>query len=160
MFVAWVVFHVIICIALIIAVLMQSAKGEGLAGATAFGGGVTSAVFGGRGAASFLSKATTVLAVVFFINCGALALMSAGTRVAVTGGGEGTVESDVTRRAQQEREQQMERMQREQEAAMQDSLAREASEMPTISLDSLGLESGSETPAGTESPTPPDDSDN
>ena len=69
MFVAWVVFHVVISLALIVVVLMQSAKGEGLAGGTAFGGGVSNAVFGGRGAASFLSKATTFLAVVFFVNC-------------------------------------------------------------------------------------------
>ena len=38
--------------------VIQSAKGEGLAGA--FGGtSLTGTVFGGRGAATFLSKATT-----------------------------------------------------------------------------------------------------
>ena len=56
------VLHVFICIALVLSVLLQSAKGEGLAGA--FGGtSLTGTVFGGRGAASFLSRATTVLAV-------------------------------------------------------------------------------------------------
>ena len=147
MFIAWVVFHVIICFALIIAVLMQSAKGEGLAGGTAFGGGVSSAVFGGRGAASFLSKATTVLAIVFFVNCGALALMSASTRVSVVGGAEETTEeSEVTRRAREEREQQLERMQREQDAAAQDSLQRIEGETP-INLDSLGLGTPQDTTA-------------
>ena len=73
-----IVLHVIICIALIISVLMQSAKGEGLAGA--FGGsGVTGAVFGGRGAATFLSKATTGLAVAFFVSCLILSFLSPGS---------------------------------------------------------------------------------
>ncbi len=67
--------HVLICIALIMVVLMQSAKGEGLAGA--FGGsGITGAVFGGRGAATFLSKATTVLAIAFFLSCILLSFLS------------------------------------------------------------------------------------
>jgi preprotein translocase subunit SecG len=70
--------HVIICICLIIVVLMQSAKGEGLAGA--FGGsGITGAVFGGRGAATFLSKATTVLAIAFFLSCIVLSFLSPAT---------------------------------------------------------------------------------
>jgi preprotein translocase subunit SecG len=72
------ILHVLICIGLIMAVLMQSAKGEGLAGA--FGGsGVTGAVFGGRGAATFLSRATTVLAIAFFVSCLVLSFMSPGS---------------------------------------------------------------------------------
>ena len=115
MFAIWVVFHVIVCAGLVIVVLMQSSKGEGLAG-SAFGGGggggLSGALFGGRGAASFLSKATTVLAVVFMLNCGALAYMSAGTRTVTSGPGDtGNVESAVTRRAQQERDLQMQRQQ-------------------------------------------------
>ena len=105
MFTIWVVFHVIICIALVLVVLMQSAKGDGLAG-TAFSGGVSGAVFGGRGAASFLSRATTVLAVVFMINCGALAFMSAETRQTADFSDTG-VESTVTRKMAEEQEQAM-----------------------------------------------------
>jgi preprotein translocase subunit SecG len=122
LFAIWVIFHVIVCVALILVVLMQSAKGEGLAGATAFGGGVSSAVFGGRGAASFLSKATTVLAVIFMINCGALALMSANTRVGAVGGGETTGESAVTRQAQEAREEAMRRQAASEGTMGQDSL--------------------------------------
>jgi len=70
-----IVIHIIISIALIMVVLLQSAKGEGLAGAFG-GGGITGAVFGGRGAATFLSKATTVLAVGFFVSCIALTLLT------------------------------------------------------------------------------------
>lgn len=70
--------HVIICICLIMVVLLQSAKGEGLAGA--FGGsGITGAVFGGRGAATFLAKATTVLAIAFFLSCIVLSFLSPAT---------------------------------------------------------------------------------
>lgn len=56
------VIHVIVSLSLVITVLLQSSKGEGLAGAFG-GGGLSGAVFGGRGAATFLSKATTFLAV-------------------------------------------------------------------------------------------------
>jgi preprotein translocase subunit SecG len=87
--------HVIICIALIIAVLMQSAKGEGLAGAFG-GGGITGAVFGGRGAATFLSKATTVLAIAYFVSCLVLSFLSPGSR---RGGGESSaIQREAERR--------------------------------------------------------------
>jgi preprotein translocase subunit SecG len=67
--------HVLICLGLILSILMQSSKGEGLAGA--FGGtSLTGAVFGGRGAASFLSKATTVVAIAFMISSLTLTFLS------------------------------------------------------------------------------------
>lgn len=82
------VIHVIVSLALIVAVLLQSSKGEGLAGA--FGGGaLTGAVFGGRGAATFLSKATTVLAI-GFMSTSILLLISLGLR-GMTGGPESGV---------------------------------------------------------------------
>ncbi len=58
-------FHVLTCIVLIVVVLMQSSKGGGLAGA--FGGGGDQTVFGGHETATFLSKATTYLAVAFML---------------------------------------------------------------------------------------------
>jgi preprotein translocase subunit SecG len=107
-----VVFHVIVCAGLILAVLMQSSKGEGLAG-SAFGGSFSGAMFGGRGAASFLSRATSVLAVLFMLNCGALAFMSSSDRAPNTVTGEpGTgTESVISREAQKEREQMMQQQQ-------------------------------------------------
>ena len=67
--------HVIICLGLILVILMQSAKGEGLAGA--FGGtSLSGAVFGGRGAATFLSKATTFMAIAFMLSCLTLTFIS------------------------------------------------------------------------------------
>jgi preprotein translocase subunit SecG len=67
--------HVAVCIGLMISILLQSGKGGGLAGA--FGGGSSQTLFGGRGAAGFLSRATTVLAVVFFVTSLTLGLYSA-----------------------------------------------------------------------------------
>lgn len=69
--------HVLISIGLVLAILMQAAKGGGLAGA--FGGAGSSAVFGGRQAATFLGKATVYLAVAFMLNCLVLALLSKAT---------------------------------------------------------------------------------
>jgi len=78
------VIHVLFAMALIVAVLLQSSKGEGLAGAFGGGGGLTGAVFGGRGAATFLSKATTVLAVGFMVTSSSLlVLLGVGTSGAV-----------------------------------------------------------------------------
>ena len=57
--------HVIVCVVLIVVVLMQSSKGGGLAGA--FGGGGDQTVFGGHETATFLSRATTYLAVTFMV---------------------------------------------------------------------------------------------
>jgi len=68
--------HVIVCVLLIIAVLMQSSKGGGLSGA--FGGMGSQAVMGGRETASFLSKSTTYLAVTFMLTSLFLAFLSTG----------------------------------------------------------------------------------
>ena len=68
------IIHVLVCLLLILAVLLQSGKGGGLA--SALGGGLaSSSVLGGRSAATFLSKATTVLATVFMISCLVQAMM-------------------------------------------------------------------------------------
>ena len=62
------VIHVLICIVLIVAVLMQSGKGGGLAGS--IGGGLgASSVLGGRTATTFLTKTTTGLATAFLLSC-------------------------------------------------------------------------------------------
>jgi preprotein translocase subunit SecG len=69
--------HLTICFALVISVLLQSGKGGGLAGA--FGGaGGGQTIFGGRGAATFLSKATTVLGALFLVSALLLAMVPRG----------------------------------------------------------------------------------
>jgi preprotein translocase subunit SecG len=52
---------------MVVVILLQSSKGQGLAGT--FGGSGASAVFGGRGAATFLNKATAILAVTYMVLC-------------------------------------------------------------------------------------------
>jgi preprotein translocase subunit SecG len=71
-------FHIVVCLALIGVVLLQSGKGGGLAGG-AFGG-TAQTVFGGRGATDFLSRATMVLGGLFFVTSLVLALMSSNAR--------------------------------------------------------------------------------
>ena len=56
-----VILHIIVCFVLILVVLLQTGKGADLAGA--FGGGGSQTALGSRGAATFLSKATTASAV-------------------------------------------------------------------------------------------------
>ncbi|MFC1543911.1 preprotein translocase subunit SecG [Gemmatimonadota bacterium] len=51
---------------LMIVILLQDSKGQGLAGAFG-GGGFSTSMFGGRGAATFLSKATTFLGTAFLV---------------------------------------------------------------------------------------------
>jgi preprotein translocase subunit SecG len=58
-----IVLHVLVSVLLIVVILMQSSKGGGLSGT--FGGAASTAVFGGRGAGSFLSKVTVSLAFTF-----------------------------------------------------------------------------------------------
>ncbi|MCD6588170.1 MAG: preprotein translocase subunit SecG [Candidatus Fermentibacteraceae bacterium] len=65
--------HSVICVLLIAVVLLQKSKGDGLSGAFG-GGGALTASFGNRGAASLLSKATSVLAVLFMVASFLLAL--------------------------------------------------------------------------------------
>lgn len=71
--------HVLVCIILVLVVLLQSGRGADLAGA--FGGGATQTAFGSRGPASFLSKMTTVAAVVFMLTSLGLSLISTKSEV-------------------------------------------------------------------------------
>jgi preprotein translocase subunit SecG len=63
--------QVLLSVSLIALVLMQHGKGAD-AGA-AFGSGASASVFGARGSGNFLSKATGVIATLFFIVCLSLA---------------------------------------------------------------------------------------
>ncbi|MGQ9801747.1 MAG: preprotein translocase subunit SecG [Candidatus Saccharicenans sp.] len=69
-----VIIHVIICIVLILAVLLQSGKAADLAGA--FGGAGSQTAFGPRGAQTLLGKITTVCAILFMVTSLGLWLLS------------------------------------------------------------------------------------
>jgi preprotein translocase subunit SecG len=71
-----IVIHVVVCIALIMIVLLQTGKGADMG--AAFGGGSSQTLFGSTGASTFLSKATTVAAIVFMLTSLTLAYMAGG----------------------------------------------------------------------------------
>jgi preprotein translocase subunit SecG len=76
--------HVVVCLFLVIVVLLQSGKAADLAGA--FGGMGSQTAFGPRGAATVLSKATTIAAAVFMLTSLTLAIVAtrnAGTATSV-----------------------------------------------------------------------------
>jgi preprotein translocase subunit SecG len=68
------VFHILIAIAIVALILLQQGKGAD-AGA-AFGAGASGTVFGSQGSATFLSKATAILATLFFISSLGLAYLA------------------------------------------------------------------------------------
>ena len=71
--------QIVVSVGIIVLVLMQQGKGAD-AGA-AFGSGASGTVFGSRGSANFLSRATAILATVFFLNSTALAFLASGRTV-------------------------------------------------------------------------------
>ena len=66
--------HVIVCLFLAVVVLLQSGKAADLAGA--FGGMGSQTVFGPRGSATVLSKATTIAAALFMLTSLSLSVLS------------------------------------------------------------------------------------
>jgi preprotein translocase subunit SecG len=60
------VVHVIAALGIIGLVLLQHGKGADMG--AAFGGGASGSVFGATGSANFLSRATAILATVFFLT--------------------------------------------------------------------------------------------
>lgn len=77
-----VIFQVLAAVALVGLILIQHGKGAD-AGA-AFGSGASGTVFGSRGSANFLSRATAVLATVFFLTSLALAYLVHGQKEATS----------------------------------------------------------------------------
>ena len=68
-----IVVHVIVSAVLVIVILLQAGKGSGLGGAF---GGSSQAVFGGRGAQTFLGKVTSASAAVFMLTSLSLSYLS------------------------------------------------------------------------------------
>ena len=78
-----VVLHVLIALAIIGLVLLQHGKGADMG--SGFGGGASGSLFGATGSANFLSRATAVLATVFFLTSLGLAYI-ATSKPKTTGG--------------------------------------------------------------------------
>ena len=75
--------HVLVCFVLIIVIMLQSGSAADLAGA--FGGAGSQTAFGPRGAATFLSHATTWCAIVFMMTSLTLSVRRAPSDVPSTG---------------------------------------------------------------------------
>ena len=69
-----IVLHLVVCVALIMIVLLQTGKGADMG--AAFGGGASQTLFGSTGASTFLSKATTIAAIIFMLTSLSLAYIS------------------------------------------------------------------------------------
>ena len=68
------VLHVLVALAVIGLVLLQHGKGADMG--SGFGGGSSGSLFGASGSANFLSRATAVLATMFFLTSLGLAYMA------------------------------------------------------------------------------------
>jgi preprotein translocase subunit SecG len=76
MSIAVMIVHILACVGLILVVLLQAGKGASMGAAF---GGASQTVFGSSGAATFLAKMTTVVAVLFMITSLSLAYLSASS---------------------------------------------------------------------------------
>ncbi len=74
MYIVLSIFHLLVTLGLILIVLLQSGKGADIG--AAFGGGSSQTVFGGRGAATFLSKLTSALAILFMLTSLTLTILA------------------------------------------------------------------------------------
>ncbi len=66
--------HILVCVVLVIAVLVQQGKGADIG--AVFGGGGSNTVFGSRGAGNFLTKITTGAAITFMLTSLALSYLA------------------------------------------------------------------------------------
>ncbi|MDO8958508.1 MAG: preprotein translocase subunit SecG [Rhodocyclaceae bacterium] len=75
--------HILVGLTVIGLVLMQHGKGADMG--AAFGGGASGSLFGATGSANFLSRATAVLATIFFLTSLGLAYMASKQPTTVGG---------------------------------------------------------------------------
>ena len=68
-----IVLHIAICLILIVVVLLQAGRGASMGAAF---GGASQTVFGAAGAGTFLSKMTTVIAIIFMLTTLGLSFFS------------------------------------------------------------------------------------
>jgi len=78
------VIYVLVCFVLMLVILLQQGKGGDIA--SAFGGGGSQAAFGARSGATVLSRATSVLAVLFVLGALVLNILAQRGPGSVVGG--------------------------------------------------------------------------
>lgn len=80
MFYFFTVVHILLCLFMMFVILLQPGKDAGMG--SALGGGAATTAFGGRGAATFLTKLTAFCAIAFFITSLGLSFVGLKTSVA------------------------------------------------------------------------------
>lgn len=98
------VVQVLVSVSIIALVMLQHGKGADMG--AAFGSGSSGTVFGARGSGSFLTRATGILAAVFFINCILIASPLLRDTERTVGGVADQLEQQVQQQQQQQAEQQ------------------------------------------------------
>lgn len=121
MFTILLVVQILVSISIITLVLLQQGKGADMG--AGFGAGASGTVFGSRGSGSFFTRATGILATVFFINCLLIAspLVLHVSRKAP---------DSVVEQIQQQQEAQQKAAQQEETAAALDKLKGAATDLP------------------------------
>ena len=76
--------YVLACLLLLLVVLLQQGKGGDIS--SAFGGGGSQTAFGARAGATVLTRATTVLGVLFMLGAIIFGIMGRGTDRSLMGG--------------------------------------------------------------------------
>ena len=86
-----VILHVIVSVALILVILLQTGKGSDIG--AVFGGGSSQTLFGSTGPTSFLSKLTAGAAIIFMLTSLVLAYFTGGGSRSIMKGGAAPVQS-------------------------------------------------------------------
>ena len=97
------VVQILVSVAIITLVMLQHGKGADMG--AAFGSGSSGTVFGARGSGSFLTRATGILATVFFINCILIASPLLRDTERTVGGVADQLEQQIQQQQQQQAEQ-------------------------------------------------------
>jgi preprotein translocase subunit SecG len=97
------VVQVLVSVSIIALVMLQHGKGADMG--AAFGSGSSGTVFGARGSGSFLTRATGILAAIFFINCIVIASPLLRDTERSVGGVADQLEQQVQQQQQQQQQQ-------------------------------------------------------
>jgi preprotein translocase subunit SecG len=100
------VIQILVSVSIIALVMLQHGKGADMG--AAFGSGSSGTVFGARGSGSFLTRATGILAAIFFINCIVIASPLLRNTERTVGGVADKLEQQVQQQQQQQQQQQAE----------------------------------------------------
>jgi len=85
--------YVLVCLFLLVVVLLQQGKGGDIA--AAFGGSSSQTAFGARAGATFLTRATALLATLFMVGAFTLSVMGHGGGSSVVSGVKGPAQADT-----------------------------------------------------------------